>query len=485
MATSTLPLKESFVSNLNGTTLDEIIFLAHCPPMLTVVSHLLLSFVQSKHVLWRMMIEIIVRCVGMVIIQSEIFFDHLKWLVIPVLILCTWILTSYRRSMLSRTVDKKLWCISEYRSAMLWGTVVAILAVDFQLFPRRFAKTEISGLSLMDLGVGSFVFAGGIVSPIARNPIMRNQSNISTLRQYLATFDWKLCILGLARLIAIWMFSYQSHVSEYGVHWNFFLTLFLLPIIPYIPGKSLLSILTSSYSVLLIHNIFVLYLMNGVSYILHAPRIPGNFFSQNREGMLSLLGFITIYKFGIETGKFIFKYNSILDQNVRNKKMCNLFVKMFILGLLCLLLCGYFNRYLTFDDVNVTDQTSIKGLLVPSRRLCNGGYVLLTIGYNLLLIALYGLIQYYIIDIDSTEEKASDKTHRKGKVQYLNHSFVVQATDLNGFFLFLFSNVMTGLINIIMGDTTVTCSITVGFIIVSAYTVFVALVLLAIKRRII
>ncbi|KAJ8893029.1 hypothetical protein PR048_005610 [Dryococelus australis] len=42
-----------------------------------------------------------------------------------------------------------------------------IILIDFTIFPRRFAKTQSFGFSLMDVGVGGFIFTNAIVAPEA------------------------------------------------------------------------------------------------------------------------------------------------------------------------------------------------------------------------------------------------------------------------------------------------------------------------------
>lgn len=68
--------------------------------------------------------------------------------------------------------DRFLPYLTNYRAGMLFTTAVCILAVDFPMFPRKFAKTESFGFGLMDIGVGSFVFVGGILSPEARKNLV-------------------------------------------------------------------------------------------------------------------------------------------------------------------------------------------------------------------------------------------------------------------------------------------------------------------------
>ncbi|TYI23149.1 hypothetical protein ES332_A06G144300v1 [Gossypium tomentosum] len=59
--------------------------------------------------------------------------------------------------------------ISSYRVVTMFITCLCILAVDFRIYPREYAKTETYVTSLMDLGVGSFVLMNAVTSRQARS----------------------------------------------------------------------------------------------------------------------------------------------------------------------------------------------------------------------------------------------------------------------------------------------------------------------------
>ena len=71
---------------------------------------------------------------------------------------------------LSQPYSSSLACIREPRVWTNIFTVIAILAVDFHIFPRRLAKVETYGTGLMDVGIGCFIMCHGMVSKEARYP---------------------------------------------------------------------------------------------------------------------------------------------------------------------------------------------------------------------------------------------------------------------------------------------------------------------------
>jgi len=108
-----------------------------------------------------------------------------------------------------------------YRGTMMLATCLAILAVDFHAFPRRLAKTETFGVSLMDAGVGSVLLSQATVSPLARKP------STAMPKRFLSALlsSTPLLLIGSVRLWGTRAADYHEHASEYGVHWNFFFTL--------------------------------------------------------------------------------------------------------------------------------------------------------------------------------------------------------------------------------------------------------------------
>jgi hypothetical protein len=75
----------------------------------------------------------------------------------------------------------------------------------------------------MDVGVGVFIVSSAITSRYARGAVVPTQRSSSWFPSYQR---FLVLLLGFGRLLVIKALGYQEHVSEYGVHWNFFMTLF-------------------------------------------------------------------------------------------------------------------------------------------------------------------------------------------------------------------------------------------------------------------
>lgn len=328
--------------------------------------------------------------------------------------------------------------LTTYRGAMMIITCIAILAVDFRIFPRRFAKVENWGTSLMDLGVGSFVFSGGVVS--ARSGLKRQSTNTTakrTLAQRLASsmrHSIPLLVLGLIRLYSVKGLDYAEHVTEYGVHWNFFFTLGLLP--PFVEIFDALYALIPSYEILSLA-IAVLYQValestDLKSYILVSPRGP-DLLSKNREGIFSFLGYLAIFLCGRATGMRVIPRGtsaSTPPSQARKNVLLSLAAQT-------LLWTGLF-------ALNSTYALGYGANIPVSRRLANMPYVLWVSAFNNAQLLLFCLAETLFFP---SVHRATGKDGERERTAFAT-SRIMAAFNRNGLALFLIANLLTGAVNL-------------------------------------
>lgn len=115
---------------------------------------------------------------------------------------------------------------------------------------------------------------------------------------------WPLAALGVSRLVVIKVLGYQEHVSEYGIHWNFFATLFFMRLVV-VPMNRLRPARVKCYLALATICGYQWFLVKGglSDFIVHSPR--DTLFAMNREGVLGLVGFVAIYYIAEELGSQI------------------------------------------------------------------------------------------------------------------------------------------------------------------------------------
>jgi len=331
-------------------------------------------------------------------------------------------------------------------------TCLAILAVDFRMFPRRFAKVETWGTSLMDLGVGSFVFSAGIVGA---RPLLKEKAERRTipLRQRVMAsmrHSLPLLVMGVVRLISVKGLDYAEHVTEYGVHWNFFFTLGFLP--PFIAAFQSLSKSIPSFAALaIILGISYQYILESSplkAYILTAPRT--DLFSMNREGICSFVGYLAIYLAGHDMGMFILprKMDPRSDERPNTQRI-NLLMEM----------GGTAAGWIIFYFI-ATDYTYGAGLSV-SRRLANLPYIVWVAAFNSAHIFIFCLVEsvFFPAFYNATNAKSEEEAYQT------TTSSVIRAFNRNGLALFLLANLLTGLVNMTVPTLDVGPGQTIGILV--------------------
>ncbi|RAK71977.1 putative GPI anchor biosynthesis protein Gwt1 [Aspergillus fijiensis CBS 313.89] len=327
--------------------------------------------------------------------------------------------------------------LTTYRACMMVITCAAILAVDFRVFPRRFAKVENWGTSLMDLGVGSFVFSGGVVS--ARSVLKSRQIGgpKKSLGQRLVAstrHSIPLLALGLIRLYSVKGLDYAEHVTEYGVHWNFFFTLGFLP--PFVEIFDTLAALVPIYELLSL-GVAALYQValestDLKSYILVAPRGP-DLLSKNREGVFSFVGYFAIFLAGRAIGIRIMPRGtspSTTPQQARKRVLATL-------GGQALVWTGIFL-------LNSTYALGYGANLPVSRRLANMPYVVWVSAFNNAQLFVFCLLETIFFP---SVHRTSGREGEAERVSFAT-SPILSAFNKGGLAVFLVANLLTGAVNL-------------------------------------
>ena len=217
--------KEAFVSNLTGTTREEVFLVGSIFPAMFFLFRALRAarlMDPSWTFVWflvEFLLFVVVPVLGCTLLADYAAYVAFGGAALASLLRLLWVQRVDINEGRWLRMDK-LPFISVFRSGIMMYTCIAILAVDFHIYPRRFAKTETYGTSLMDLGVGAFVFSGGLVSRMARDGAADTLAVAST-PSFVQTMKHvgPMIVLGLGRLATTKGIEYQEHVSEYGVHW--------------------------------------------------------------------------------------------------------------------------------------------------------------------------------------------------------------------------------------------------------------------------
>ena len=290
-----------------------------------------------------------------------------------------------------------------------------------------------------------------------------------------------LIALGLIRLWSVKGLDYAEHVTEYGVHWNFFFTLAMLP--PFMEIADTLTGLmplskTVTYDILYIIICLtyemVLASTKLKSYILISPRGP-DWLSKNREGVFSFIGYLAIFLSGRGIGASLFSRNSSRPKTTKSipssgthgsgltgesKKplsiQAQLAIKFVISSTTCLVL------------------TDVHGFgLQPSRRLANSPYVTWVSAFNIGQIGLFYLVERLAFgqkkDTGATTLKRNNGTSESSVLSEKDRtSRILYAFNRHGLLVYLIANLLTGVANLTIPTLDVSDSIAMMVLILYA-----------------
>ncbi|XP_034656123.1 uncharacterized protein At4g17910 [Drosophila subobscura] len=314
-------------------------------------------------------------------------------------------------------------------------TAVCILAIDFQSFHRPYRKSRTFGAKLMDTGIGLFVVTMGLVSHRTRHT--------KDLRRSLVYAALPLLLLGLARTVALLIVGYGQDEHEYGRDMNAFFTLGLTKLfgsLASLLARRDVHLLPLGLGLLVVHQMG-LSVFGFSDYVMDEDVPRETLFSANREGLVSLPGFVAMYLLSIFLSRWLMSA-TLLSYSEMVKKLRRLL-------LLVLILWSLFAASAFAIGI--------------SRVTCNFGYVVWTLSIicTIMWLGLFGVD--FVIDsvlpwdahgqaVDSQEKgQLLESAEGEGQASARIGSFAIcQSLNLNGLTFFLLANLLTGGVNIFL-----------------------------------
>ncbi|XP_025963151.2 phosphatidylinositol-glycan biosynthesis class W protein [Dromaius novaehollandiae] len=463
-------LKEAFISNLNGTTLLEISLGLSLAPLyllcrglllilyylrygkllssrkygllldfIVLISPLLFSCTVLSPVIFFIPPVIAAFCAG---IFSKIYSQRKR----DIGVSFRQIVNDFQKTYLD---PEYVPSITLFRVFVNVLTSISILAVDFPQYPRRYAKTETYGTGVMDLGVGAFIFGNALVCPEVRQKSCATQPKFSYLtRQFFSI--WPLIFLGVGRLFSVKSIEYHEHISEYGVHWNFFFTLAFVRL----AASLILTIFPKNKSWIVAMNLAVFYqlILNATSlkmFVLHGSNGKDTrvgFLNANREGLVSLFGYLAIYMASVQVGLYLLKRRNFVKDWI--KAICFLILMVLVLFV-----------FLHLLQVHVDPV---------SRRMANLSYCVWVVANCLTLFICFVVVDlvlvftkllvngssvpccWNVIEPAHSSKKRDAEAVPVKRESKLLHVCLISAIDKNQLLFFLLANIMTGIVNIMI-----------------------------------
>lgn len=347
-------------------------------------------------------------------------------------------------------------------------TCIAILAVDFTIFPRNFGKTETFGTSVMDIGVGTFIVSSALTSKFARTEEIKGVSASVRLRKLFTFQKLVVLLLGFGRFVLLKAVNYHEHVSEYGIHWNFFMTLYFIW-----TTADLVHALVPRWLILWL----AMFLLAAYQFVLCTTGLTLYMFSDyredpisaNKEGIFSLCGYIPLYLIVEAASHQLFFQTHVVTELEQGRKCkdsddesvetpyikseneapspCASTGNLDVSLVHSLLLYASLSWLGWFACSRMVQDTS--------RRLANAPYVCLVIALAFTTI----LMLYFADKLSTAKQGGTNNANTVLTLHYMNkHSLMV----------FLVANVATGVVN--MSMQTIHASPETAFAIMCVYT---------------